>query len=878
MRGTAATGTRGAAATRIGRRGDGKGETHLRTGRVSLHRLQRSTFHCVDHSARRLIASTTALGVSLRRPQRSASHCVDHSARRLIASTTALGVSLRRPQRSASHCVDHSARRLIASTRALGVSLRRPQRSASHCVDHSARRLIASTTALGVSLRRPQRSASHCVDHSARRLIASTTALGVSLRRPQRSASHCVDHSARRLIASTTALGVSLRRPQRSASHCVDHSARRLIASTTALGVSLRRPQRSASHCVDHSARRLIASTTALGVSLRRPQRSASHCVDHSARRLIASTTALGVSLRRPQRSASHCVDHSARRLIASTTALGVSLRRPQRSASHCVDHSARRLIASTTALGVDHSARRLIASTTALGVDHSARRLIASTTALGVSLRRPQRSASHCVDHSARRLIASTTALGVSLRRPQRSASHCVDHSARRLIASTRALGVSLRRPQRSASHCVDHSARRFTLSSGDYYTAWVDYDQWNRGSIKEYLADSKAALFFGFVASNTVKPFLMDVIRSSAVRTGKRWFTGVTDTDTNECGVMVNLRGMDGGDNGVVYFGGGNANNAASCRCSSAPLYAATADTVVGTGACWAYALVASVEAAYGIALNQAAPQLSVESLFAAMGLTGTDKCTAGGSPTAAFETLVTLDNSSGLTAANDTAFKYQDPACCTGSPNHVVLVVGYFINRDDGSQNRIFPPSWIIRNSWSVGWADSGHMYMDIQGGYGVCRINVLPGIYPIVRALAKGSVVQLDGASDIPCTALFYALKSDTCSSISVQLSLGAGELAKLNRGLNCSTNGLKAGQSVCIERSSAVACTVPECLRYGTLTAQTTCERIIQKYIKETGVNVTGTDWVNLYHNNPDLTCSSTIPSNIQVQVTVARFE
>ncbi|CAI7852606.1 unnamed protein product, partial [Closterium sp. NIES-53] len=65
----------------------------------------------------------------------------------------------------------------------------------------------------------------------------------------------------------------------------------------------------------------------------------------------------------------------------------------------------------------------------------------------------------------------------------------------------------------------------------------------------------------------------------------------------------------------------------------------------------ACWAYAVVASVEAAYGIALNQAAPPLSVESLFAAMGLTDANKCTAGGSPTAAFEKLVTLDGSSGL-----------------------------------------------------------------------------------------------------------------------------------------------------------------------------------------------------------------------------------
>ncbi|CAI5953088.1 unnamed protein product [Closterium sp. NIES-64] len=201
----------------------------------------------------------------------------------------------------------------------------------------------------------------------------------------------------------------------------------------------------------------------------------------------------------------------------------------------------------------------------------------------------------------------------------------------------------------------------------------------------------------------------------------------------------------------------------------------------------ACWAYAVVASVEAAYGIALNQAAPQLSVESLFAAMGLTDADKCTAGGSPTATFEKLVTLDASSGLTdnsdpettylvaaferalfkgyfglmlavrrqpvvvhieATTDTFIQYDgDPACYTGNLNHVVLVVGYFINRDDGSQNRIPPPFWIIRNSWGVEWGDRGHMRMDIRGGDGVCGINVLPGIYPIVKSEASTPFTML-----------------------------------------------------------------------------------------------------------------------------------
>ncbi|CAI5949920.1 unnamed protein product [Closterium sp. NIES-64] len=267
------------------------------------------------------------------------------------------------------------------------------------------------------------------------------------------------------------------------------------------------------------------------------------------------------------------------------------------------------------------------------------------------------------------------------------------------------------------------------FTLNNGEYYTAWVDYDPWNNGSMKVFLADSKA---------KPDQPLLQRELSLCAV-------------------LQPNMKQS-------AFFFGFVASTTKKC-------------------ACWAYAVVASMKAAYGIALNQAAPRLSVESLFAAMGLTDADKCTAGGSPTAAFEKLVTLDATSGLTEMSDPSttypvaaferalfkryfglmlavrrqpvevhieatadtffqydgtFKYQDPVCYTGSLNHVVLVVGYFINRDDGSQRHIAPPFWVIRNSWGVWWGDKGHMRMAIQGGYGVCGINVLSGIYPIVKS--------------------------------------------------------------------------------------------------------------------------------------------
>ncbi|CAI5528861.1 unnamed protein product [Closterium sp. Naga37s-1] len=249
------------------------------------------------------------------------------------------------------------------------------------------------------------------------------------------------------------------------------------------------------------------------------------------------------------------------------------------------------------------------------------------------------------------------------------------------------------------------------FPLSNRKAYTAWVDYEPGDPGTIQVFLADSQEkpqqavlewrlalcevlqgavdqpAFFFGFVASTTVKPFQRHVILESTVDTG---------------------------------------------------LSASPRTVTRNPGACWAFALVASVEAAYGIALNAEAPQLSVESLFAAMGLTSeADKCSTGGSPTEALERLLMLPRG-GVTEVGA-----PDPGCYTGRLDHVVLVIGYFILRNDGSQNRIAPPFWIIRNSWGVEWGDWGHMRMDIQGGDGVCGINVLPGIYPIVKMDVCGS---------------------------------------------------------------------------------------------------------------------------------------
>ncbi|CAI7899782.1 unnamed protein product [Closterium sp. NIES-53] len=211
-----------------------------------------------------------------------------------------------------------------------------------------------------------------------------------------------------------------------------------------------------------------------------------------------------------------------------------------------------------------------------------------------------------------------------------------------------------------------------------------------------------------------------------------------------------------------------------------------------------------------------------------------------------------------------------------------------VGSCINDLKGSYSCICPPNHIERVTLygfpTCDPANSSATIMTVTGDNWQCSdVSALVGLslegfysnnaeIDCNQPLPKGSVIQLGGTPDIPCTAFFYALKGDSCLYISMQLDLGEDDLAKLNPGLDCSPNGLKAGQSVCIERSTAFAYTVPECLRYDTLTPQDTCEVLLRRTSKEAGGAVNASNWAELYRNNPGLTCSSAIPSNIKVQV------
>ena len=78
------------------------------------------------------------------------------------------------------------------------------------------------------------------------------------------------------------------------------------------------------------------------------------------------------------------------------------------------------------------------------------------------------------------------------------------------------------------------------------------------------------------------------------------------------------------------------------------------------------------------------------------------------------------------------------YRDPACYTYSLNHVVLVVGYLIAGTDRDAPGLAPPFWVIRNSWGTDWGDGGYMRMGIEGGDGICGINVLPPLFPVVKS--------------------------------------------------------------------------------------------------------------------------------------------
>ena len=81
---------------------------------------------------------------------------------------------------------------------------------------------------------------------------------------------------------------------------------------------------------------------------------------------------------------------------------------------------------------------------------------------------------------------------------------------------------------------------------------------------------------------------------------------------------------------------------------------------------------------------------------------------------------------------------SFLYRDPACYTFNLNHAVVVVGYLLDGTDPAAPGLPPPYWIIRNSWGAQWGEGGYMRMAMQGGDGICGINTLPALVPVIKS--------------------------------------------------------------------------------------------------------------------------------------------
>ncbi|CAI5947056.1 unnamed protein product [Closterium sp. NIES-65] len=196
-------------------------------------------------------------------------------------------------------------------------------------------------------------------------------------------------------------------------------------------------------------------------------------------------------------------------------------------------------------------------------------------------------------------------------------------------------------------------------------------------------------------------------------------------------------------------------------------------------------AYAVVAAVEAAYSIASNSySPPRLSVEQLRVALSANCDDM-----PPRDVLAFLVAATRKGGG-LVDDAAAAAASPhsmasagrrerlaavscseSCFKNGVNHAVLVVGYAVREDLSSPFSLPAPLWVIRNSWGSEWGAAGHMFMDMQSGPGVCGINTLPGIFPILRSTADpcgSKSVMLAGPPGVAGSNAFNPCGQFKCS--------------------------------------------------------------------------------------------------------------
>ncbi|CAI5510828.1 unnamed protein product [Closterium sp. Naga37s-1] len=88
------------------------------------------------------------------------------------------------------------------------------------------------------------------------------------------------------------------------------------------------------------------------------------------------------------------------------------------------------------------------------------------------------------------------------------------------------------------------------------------------------------------------------------------------------------------------------------------------------------------------------------------------------------------------------------YEDKACASEIVDHSVLVVGFSL--------KLPQPYLIIRNSWGTHWGMQGYMRLAIAGGPGICNINTVPPVYPILKTSS-------------PCSGAINPCGSGTCNA-------------------------------------------------------------------------------------------------------------
>ncbi|CAI5464610.1 unnamed protein product, partial [Closterium sp. Yama58-4] len=230
--------------------------------------------------------------------------------------------------------------------------------------------------------------------------------------------------------------------------------------------------------------------------------------------------------------------------------------------------------------------------------------------------------------------------------------------------------------------------------------------------------------------------------------------------------------------------------------------------------------------------------------------------------------------------LPAANPTV-----DVCGSYSTNP--CAVGTCINDGKGAYSCICPPNYVgsitADNLPTCDLANTTASMLTVNGANWRCS-DVSPVVSVSLagftsqnmavkcdQPLPQGKVIALGSAPATPCTAFFYALKGDTCSSISVQLGLASTYLASLNPGLDCS-EPIKAGRSLYIERNATFAFTIPRCLQYSMLSPQDTCESLLLQSMDSSGDGSTGVQmmtasWIGLYRNNPGIICPRTTPAS-----------